>query len=60
MIWRTRRTNVLVKQYWHLWFAWHPVKVDCFKYAWLEYVERNYITTMPYIKVIYRLPEYKQ
>lgn len=25
---------------WHKWFAWHPVRLDWYTWAWLEYVER--------------------
>ncbi len=33
------RHNFLTK--WHLWFAWHPVRVGSHDCRWLEMVERE-------------------
>jgi hypothetical protein len=29
------------KKRWHLWFAWHPVRLASHDCIWLEYVERK-------------------
>lgn len=26
---------------WHTWFAWHPVRINTYQFAWLERLERK-------------------
>jgi len=57
--WRWWDTFLWRYPQWHLWFAWHPVRVEN-KWVWWEHVERRCrnLTTPDYgpLPTEYRLP----
>lgn len=57
------RVRFRAKQYWHLWFAWYPVRLGKRQMAWLEAVERKGTVTYSWQETLwsfeYRSPPQK-
>jgi hypothetical protein len=41
MRWRSTKRGRCDRTEWHLWFAWHPVRLNLHTRVWLETVERK-------------------